>query len=189
MMSDGPPAVATVRVVSAILPAKARQEDAAGELNRNLNRASEPVAVTDSEIVDALVFVRQIGVRQVLEINGEAVVLVETEADLKRDVKEHAAAERLPIRGFEVKIAGVNSGADTSREEDAARRLDLPAGIEVSVAGVAMEVDRPAQRRADRTPKERQRRREDHLCIEVHGLALAAEAAPQVIDVVGQSAS
>ena len=34
----------------------------------------------------------------------------------------------------------MNSGADTGREEDAARRLDLPAGVEVSVAGVTMEV-------------------------------------------------
>src|SRR5690606_9381399 len=129
-----------------------------------------------------------IGVRQVLEVDGEAMVLVEPKADLKRDMKKHAAAERLPVQGLELEIAGVNRGADAGGKEEAGGRLDLPAGVEVGVAGVALEVDRPAQRRADGTPEERQRGREDHLRIEVRGLALAAEAAPQAIDVVGQSA-
>lgn len=53
-------------------------------------RVLEPVAVSEADAVQALVVFLGIGVRGVLEVDRQIVVLVEVVADLDRNVKQHA---------------------------------------------------------------------------------------------------
>ena len=53
-------------------------------------RFLEPVAVSEADAVQALVVFLGVGVRGVLEIDRQIVVLVEVVADLDRNVKQHA---------------------------------------------------------------------------------------------------
>ena len=55
-----------------------------------VRRFLEPVAVSEADAVQALVVFLGIGVRGVLEIDRQIVVLVEVVADLDRNVKQHA---------------------------------------------------------------------------------------------------
>jgi hypothetical protein len=80
-------------------------------------------------------------------------------------------------------VAVVDGGPESDTEIEAVRQLDLPAGVDVGLAGVAVGVDRAADRRTDRAAEDRQCRRQQQLAIDVDA-ALEPEPAPEVGHVV-----
>src|SRR5262245_41317400 len=116
---------------------------------------SEAIAVANAEAVHALVGRDGVGVRHVLEIGRQARVLVEAVAYLGGDMEKHAGAERLAVPVFQLQLAVVHGAAETQSEEDAARRLVLPARVNVGVAGGADGGDRAADRGTDAAAQKR----------------------------------
>lgn len=104
---------------------------------RDRARRSKAIAVADADAVDAFDGVDSAGVRHVLEVGRQAVVLVEAVADLDGAMEQHARAERLvPILQFE--LAVVDGAADAKADEQAVVEFVLPVGVETDVAGLAL---------------------------------------------------
>src|SRR5262245_15854780 len=104
-------------------------------------RRLEPAAVADADGVETLIGDGQIAVRHVLEIDRDAVAVVESEAELQGDVEQHARAQSLVVGLAAVELAIVDGGTEALIEEKTVAPLVLPAGVKVGAAGEALRVD------------------------------------------------
>lgn len=93
-------------------------------------------------------------IRHVLEVGRQTVVVVEPVADFRRDMEQHARAQRLAIPVFELELSVVHGGAETEAEENSRWRFVLPARIDIDVARRADGRDGRAERRPDGTAQE-----------------------------------
>ena len=152
---------------------------------------SEPVAVAQPQGLQALVLGGGVGIGDVLVVDRHAAVLAQPVTPLGIGVEQHAAAQLLVVLGgrdrahqrqagerLEVRqgifLAVVDRGPDAQGEERAPAALDLPARVQVGLAGVAGQIDGGPQRRPDRAVQEIQRWAKHHLEVEVGAGGLLA---------------
>src|SRR6185295_19888707 len=84
-------------------------------------------------------------------------------------------------------LAVVDGRTEAEAEEKSRRTVALPAGIDVAVAGIAARIDRAADHRTDGAPRQRPGRCKLRFDVDIDGVALDLEAAPQIRHVVRQS--
>ncbi len=133
--------------------------------------------------------VLRIPVRDVLEIERDAVVPVPSPADLGRDVKQNATAERFALRIRWVDGTVMKGSPKAQSEEDAGWCLDFPAGIEIGLRGGAARIDRRAKGGPQGPPEQIDARTEQGFYVDVDGLRLPPEPAPEIAGVVIEPAN
>src|SRR6478672_11521324 len=102
--------------------------------------ASEAVAVADADVVEGFVVAGRVAVGGVIEIDRQPLVIVPAVDELEGNVEQDTRAERLAVGIGGIEVAVVDGSAQAQTEEYAVAQVELPAGVEVGLAGVAASV-------------------------------------------------
>jgi hypothetical protein len=89
----------------------------------------------------------------VLEVQRQAIVLVEAVADLCGEVEKHSSAQRLPIPVLKLQLAVVDRGTNAEAEKEPSVRFELSTRVDVGVARRSDGVDRSSNRRPYGAPR------------------------------------
>src|ERR1041384_5802679 len=152
---------------------------------------SEADAEPNPEIIDALVFAGEAGIRSVVEHHRYLVDRIDAVAELESLAEQHVGAEALAVRSTGPELAIIEArpeedaeGEAVIRQQDVADQLPCPGRAEIILIGVFAGIELGAERAARLQrpsdvggeagdPGIADRRREDHLGIDVDPVLLA----------------